>query len=64
MRRRIHPALATLALAALAAACAPAPRLDDAPLILPRPAPLDPEPPLGAYGPVLDPRVTVPYSIR
>lgn len=62
MRRSIPPVLA-LALAALAAACAPDPRLGDAPLILPRPAPLDPEPPLGFYGPVLSPRVTVPYRI-
>ena len=36
--------------------------LREAPLIVPRPAPLDPEPPLGSLGPVLGPEATVPYS--
>ena len=49
-----------IALATLASACAPE-RLTEAPVIVPRPAPLDPEPPLGALGPVLSPEVTVPY---
>ena len=49
-----------IALAALAAGCAPAP-LSEAPVIVPRPAPLEPEPPVGTFGPVLSPAVTVPY---
>ena len=49
-----------LALAALASACARE-ALDGAPLLLPRPSPLAPEPPLGTFGPVLAPEVTVPY---
>ena len=42
------------ALAALASACARE-TLTDAPVIVPRPAPLAPEPPLGSIGPVLGP---------
>lgn len=64
MRRRIPTAPAALALAALAAGCAPDPRLADAPLLMPRPAPYEPARPLGGYGPVLPPEATVPYRIE
>ena len=48
-----------LTLAALLAGCAePVPR---AALLMPRPAPYDPAPPLGSFGPVLSPEATVPY---
>ncbi len=43
-----------LSLAALASACAPVVP-DNAPVIVPRPVPLDPAPPLATIGPVLDP---------
>ena len=41
-----------LSLVAFASACARE-TLTDAPVIVPRPAPLEPEPPLGSIGPVL-----------
>ena len=51
-----------LASAAFVSACA-SEALDGAPVILPRPSPLAPEPPLGTFGPVLEPEVTVPYYV-
>lgn len=49
-----------LALTALLLGCAAEP-LPGAPHLMPRPAPYDPEPPLGAFGPVLPVEETRPY---
>ena len=43
-----------LSLAALASACAQEVVPDNAPVIVPRPVPLEPVPPLRTIGPVLD----------
>lgn len=48
-----------LTVLALLAGCADP--IPEAALLMPRPAPYDPEPPLGAFGPVLSPEATVPY---
>ena len=42
-----------LSLAAMASACAPVVVPDNAPVIVPRPVPLEPVPPLSTIGPVL-----------
>lgn len=52
-----------LLLPALLAGCAADP-LPRAAHLMPRPAPYEPAPPLGAFGPVLSPETTVPYSER